>query len=109
MKTAEITRPEKTVGRTGKSEPQSAALDTLDAIACGVQARLDEETRFSRCVTDDTVNTARALGIPGPIIEKWAAQRLYIMEKETARLREIKVLLEKWCRERPDIADGSGV
>jgi hypothetical protein len=68
-------------------------LDKMEAIACGVQARLEERTRFSRRVTDETVNTARALGVADSVIERWTVQRLNRMAQESERLREIRAVL----------------
>ena len=79
-------------------EPASSRTVNMDAIACGVQARLDERTSFSRRVTDETVSTARALGVPDSIIEGWEAQRLNRLARETERLREIRALLERSSR-----------
>ena len=79
-------------------EPASSRPVNMDAIACGVQARLDERTSFSRRVTDETVSTARALGVPDSTIEGWEAQRLNRLARETERLREIRALLERSSR-----------
>jgi hypothetical protein len=103
-------KPAKTnqVGITDRSpeanENRRAHLTNMEAIARGVQVRLDERTCFSRRVTDETVNTARALGVADSIIERWAAQRLNRLAQETERLREIRALLERCRRERPETA-----
>ncbi len=81
-----------------------APFDKMEAIACGVQARLEESTSFSRKVTDETVNTARALGVADSVIERWASQRLNRLAQETERLREIRSLLDRVYRERPGAA-----
>ena len=88
-------------GRIRKAESRYSTYDTMDAIAQGVQARLDERTSFSRKVTDETVNTARALGVSNMTIEKWAMQRLNRLALETERLRQIKNLLERSGRYTP--------
>lgn len=74
---------------------QHMTLDKMEAIAYGVQARFEENTGYSKRVTDATINVARALGVPEPEIEKWASHRLTRLARETERLREIKHLLEK--------------
>ena len=69
--------------------------DKMEAIAYGVQARFEENTGYSKRVTDATINVARALGVPEVEIEKWAASRLTQLARDTERLREIKSLLDK--------------
>lgn len=66
----------------------------MNAIANGVQVRLDERVCFSQKVTEETINTARALGIPRQIIEKWAVDRVSRLNQETKKLQELKALLE---------------
>jgi len=67
-------------------------VDIMDAIACGVEARFEEKTAFSRGVTEATVDIARELGIPETEIKRWAASRLI---RGTEKLREIKSRLER--------------
>jgi len=90
MKTAELCRVEKPAGKT-----RNPSLNKMEAIAYGVQARFEENTGYTRRVTDATINVARALGVPDAEIESWAAQRLTRLARDTERLREIKSLLEK--------------
>jgi hypothetical protein len=85
-------------GRSGRHIPSYA----MESIARGVQIRLDERTNFSRRVTDETVNTARALGVSNSIIERWAAERLNRLAQETERLRGIRALLDRSSRHFPD-------
>ena len=89
MKTLNPCRVEKQGGRS-----QRLSFDKMEAIAYGVQVRFEESTGYSRRVTDATINVARALGVPGPEIEKWASHRLTRLARDTERLREIKSLLE---------------
>ena len=67
----------------------------MDAIACGVQARFEESTGYSKKVTDETINIARALGVADREIERWATHRLSRIAQDTQRLREIKTLLNR--------------
>lgn len=90
MKTSNPCRVEKQTGRT-----QHTSFSKMEAIAYGVQARFEENTGYSRRVTDATINVARALGVPETEIEEWAAHRLTRLARDTERLREIKSLLEK--------------
>jgi hypothetical protein len=93
-----------TNGISGRNENQHEAPDNMEAIARGVQVRLDERTSFSRKVTDETVNTARALGVSNTIIERWAAERLNRLAQERERLREIRALVDRCYRDKPNIA-----
>ena len=91
MKTASIyQRVEKQT-----EKPQPMPYDRMDAIACGVQARFEESTGYSKRVTDATINVARALGVADVEIERWTSHRLTRLAHDTERLREIKTLLEK--------------
>ncbi len=91
-------------GGSARSEYRRAPFDKMEAIACGVQARLEESTSFSRKVTDETVNTARALGVADSVIERWATQRLNRLAQEKERLLEIRALLHKVYWDRPGTA-----
>jgi ABC-type ATPase with predicted acetyltransferase domain len=95
MKLVRTKQVAKINGRTAKSEYRHAPLDKMEAIADGVQARLEESTSFSRKVTDETVNTARALGVADAIIERWVNQRLNLLAREAERLREIRSILHR--------------
>ena len=90
MNTANLYLVDKRIGET-----QRKSLNKMEAIACGVQARFEESTGYSRKVTDATINVARALGVPDSEIERWAAYRMTRIAHDTERLREIKSLLEK--------------
>jgi hypothetical protein len=83
-----------------RAEKQSQKIrhipfDKMEAIAYGVQARFEENTGYSKRVTDATMDVARALGVPESEIKRWAAHRLTRLARDTERLREIKSLLEK--------------
>jgi hypothetical protein len=67
----------------------------MEAIAGGVRARLEERTGFSRRLTDETVNAARALGVADRDIEKWVNQRQRLLVTEEERLQGIKSILSK--------------
>jgi hypothetical protein len=90
MKTSNLQQVENQRGGTERT-----AIDKMEAIAYGVQARFEENTGYSRRVTDATITVARALGVPETEIERWAAHRLTRLARDTERLREIKSLLEK--------------
>jgi hypothetical protein len=76
-------------------KPPPISFDKMEAIAGGVQARFEESTGYSKKLTDETVNIARSLGVANNEIERWANHRLSRLAQDTARLHEIKSLLEK--------------
>ena len=65
-------------------------LDDMDSIAYGVEVWFEENTDYSRRVTDTTVDIARALGIPEDEIKRWAAYRA---RRDTLKLWAIKSIL----------------
>ena len=76
----------------------------MEAIACGVQARLEEKTGYSRRITNETVNIARALGVADREIEKWVNQRLSRLANDEERLQGIKSILDKVGANNPDVS-----
>lgn len=90
MKTLDTCQIEKPTEKTGHT-----ATSKMEAIAFGVQARFEENTGYSKRVTDATINVARALGVPEAEIERWAHHQLSRLASDTERLMEIKSLLEK--------------
>jgi len=101
MKTVKTKQAESANNYQGRSERRIPSY-AMESIARGVQIRLDERTSFSRRVTDETVNTARALGVSKTVIERWEAERLNRLAQETERLRGIKALLDSSSRHFPD-------
>ena len=90
MKTLNINRIERQ-----SDKAQSTPFNKMEAIACGVQARFEENIGYSKKVTDETVNIARSLGVANSEIERWASHRLDRIAHDTKRLRDIKSLLNK--------------
>ena len=90
MKTLNIDLTER---QSQKAPP--VPFDKMEAIACGVQTRLEESTRYAKKVTDETIKIARSLGITNAEIEGWANYRLSRLADDTKRLREIKSLLNR--------------
>jgi hypothetical protein len=80
----------KTFDRQGVD--QGTFLDAMDSIACGVEAWFEENTDYSRRVTETAVDIARKLGIPEGEIERWSARRLI---RCTEKGGAIKSLLER--------------
>ena len=81
---------------TKNQKHRHSSFDRMDAIACGVHARFEESTGYSKKITETTINIARALGVPETEIDRWAANRSNQIANETVRLKEIKSLLEKY-------------
>ena len=102
MKTSNVCQVVKQNERTRHTSP-----DEMEAIAYGVQARFEENTGYTRRITDATINVARALGVPEAEIKSWAAHRLTRLARDTERLREIKSLLEKLYGNSLGITTGS--
>ena len=90
MNTSNIYQVEKQARRN-----RPTSFGKMEAIAYGVQARFEESTGYSKKVTDETINVARALGVADSEIERWATHRLSRLARDTERLREIKSLLDK--------------
>jgi len=90
MKTSNVGQVEKPIGRDWHN-----SLDKMEAIAYGVKARFEEDTGYSKKVTDATVNVARTIGVSEKLIERWKAYRLIQLAHDTKIIREVKALLEK--------------
>ncbi len=71
---------------------QSRSFSEINAIAYGIDARVDYFDFHSKLVTNETVELARRLGLPGKEIEKWAFARDELYSK---RGREIRSMLNK--------------
>lgn len=76
----------------------------MDAIAYGVQARLDERTGYSKRVTDETVNIARNLGVTNREIKTWVNQRTKQLARDEERLRSIKTMLDRVRSNMPNMS-----
>ncbi len=77
----------------GKTHLKS--LGKIEAIASGVQARIEKTMGYSKRVTDETVNIARSLGIPNSEIERWVTYRLNRLSRDTEKIRGIKSRLHR--------------
>lgn len=87
--------PDANISESKPDNQRTKSIGKMEAISCGVEARLEEHTGYSRRVTDETINIARSLGVPDAEIERWAARRLTRMARDTERVREIKSLLSR--------------
>jgi hypothetical protein len=81
---------------TRSQKNRHSSFDRMDAISCGVHARFEESTGYSKKITDTTINIARALCVPEREIDRWAVNRANQLTSETERIKEIKNLLEKY-------------
>jgi precorrin-6x reductase len=82
-----------TAEQTRKAQARTSAR--MEAIAWGVQARLEESTGYAKKITAETINIARTLGVPASEIERWVNNRNNRLASETQRVREMKSLLNK--------------
>ena len=93
MKTIELQRS--SIGiNGGVKKKRYASFGNMEAIARGVQARIEESSGFSRKVTEATVGIARELGIPEAEIQRWVTLRLSRLVHETQELKAVKSHLE---------------
>ena len=74
------------------NKTQRIFLNTMDALAYGIEARYELNTGHSRRVTEETAAIARELGVPEDEIEGWTASRL---SDDMEKLRVIKSLLKR--------------
>ena len=93
MKTVELQRNDIKTGGEAKKSRHTFSVN-MEAIARGVQARFEENSGFSRKVTEVTVDVARELGIPEAEIEKWVTSRLSRLMREAEELGAVKSRLE---------------
>ena len=91
MRNSNLQKSLESTGITARS--RGGHNDEMEAIACGVQARLEERFGYSRRVIDETVSIARALGVADREINRWVDQRTRQRPCDEARLRSIKSLL----------------
>ncbi len=68
------------------------SINPMNAIACGVDAKVDYYDYHSKIVTEKTIELAQTLGLPKKEIEKWAVAR---DELYSERNKHIKSLLSK--------------
>jgi len=79
--------PERRDKQTGK-----VPCSVMDAIAYGVEAKLDFLTGYSKMVTQRTIDCARDLGIPEKEVREWATTRAM---RDSEKQRVLKSLVEK--------------
>ncbi len=74
---------------------KSRSLSEINAIAYGVDARVDYFDSHSKIVTDDTVEMACQLGLPGTEIKKWAVLRDQLYSERDRRIKSMVNKLER--------------
>jgi hypothetical protein len=67
----------------------------MEAIARGVQARLEERTGYSQRLTSETVEIARALGLADREIERWVSRRESQLAYHEEKIRGIKSIMAR--------------
>jgi len=74
---------------------KSRSLSEINAIAYGVDARVDYFDFHSKIVTDETVEMACQLGLPRREIKKWAVVRDQLYSERDRRIKSILNKLER--------------
>ncbi len=75
-----------------ETKPAAKKLSEMDAVALGVEAKLDPLSSYSTMVTQRTIDIARQLGIDEEEIQRWAAAKARL---DSRRERIIKPSLDK--------------
>ena len=74
---------------------KSRSLSEINAIAYGVDARVDYFDSHSKIVTDKTVDIAHQLDLPGIEIKKWAVARDQLYSERNRRIKSMLNKLER--------------
>ena len=74
---------------------KSRSLSEINAIAYGVDARVDYFDFHSKIVTDETVELARQLDLPGREIKKWEVARDQLYSERDRRIKSMLNKLER--------------
>ena len=82
--------------KTEARKTRRNGFDRMEAIAFGVRARFDESTGYLKKINETTINIAKALGVPEKEIDRWIENRQSQQDIESNKLKEIKLLLEKY-------------
>jgi len=73
----------------------NCSFSEINAIAYGVDARVDYLDFHSKIVTDESVEIARQLGLPRTEIEKWAVTRERLYSERDKRIKSMLNKLER--------------
>lgn len=76
-------------------DPDSRSINRLNAIAYGVDARIDHFDFHSKIVTEKTVELARWLGLPEKEIGKWVIERTELYNERDRKIESILGKLER--------------
>ena len=74
---------------------KSRSLSEINAIAYGVDARVDSFDFHSKIVTDETVELARQFDLPRRAIKEWAATRDQLYSERDRRIKSMVNKLER--------------
>ena len=100
MKTSDLGIVEEQTKKT-----QRTFLDSMDAIAYGVQAWFEENTGYSRRVSETTVDIALALGISEADIKRSASCRLIHDADKGRVIKSLLQRLQESCLDQADNKD----
>lgn len=88
-------RPLKTVGEQEDKRNTDSSLNRMDAIAFGVEVKLDLLDGHSKRVTERAVDVARQFGIPEKEIQRWANARAAFDSRKEKRISYLLKKLER--------------
>jgi DNA-binding response OmpR family regulator len=81
--------------RVGGKEAEEESTHQIDAIAFGIEAKLDLLDGHSSMVTERTIDLARELSIAEAKIQGWAAARAKLDEEKKGRIKYLLSKLER--------------
>jgi len=70
-----------------KRDTTNKSYAEMDAIARGVEAKLDSFISYSKMVTKETVDIAQRLGIADQRVQRWAAERARLESKRNSLIQ----------------------
>ena len=83
--------------RTALDSKQATSKSSIqmDAIACGVEAKFDPLSSYSKLVTQETIDIARQLGIAAEEIQQWAVAKAMLDSEKTRVIESSLSKLER--------------
>jgi len=82
-------------GKEEDEQPVERSFSQIDAIAHGVEAKLDSFASFSKVVTERTIKIARQLGIAEEEIQRWAAAKAELISQRDSTIKSALSKLER--------------
>lgn len=83
------------IAQSSPFNTETILMSNMEAIASGVRARIEENTGYTKKITDETIKIAQSLGIANTEIERWVDYRRNRLAQETAQIKIIKNLVNK--------------